>query len=109
MGQFAFLSTNHFSIYLLWTICCARQFAYKTVHSPEPSLGATGQRFVAEDAPLGEADDGLEQAMQVAVSEDGFQRAQLLGDGHGHPVVLRNEKGPVSLPAPLFHDSSMTV
>ena len=70
--------------------------------------GAAGQGFVAEDAPLGEADDGLEQAMQVAVSEDGFQRAQLLGDGHGH-LVLRNEKGPVSLPAPLFHDSSMTV
>lgn len=25
----------------------------------------------------------LEQAVQVAVSEDGFQGAQLLGDGHG--------------------------
>src|SRR5690606_17523986 len=39
--------------------------------------------FVTEDALLGKADNGLEQAVQVAVSEDGFQRAQLLGDGHG--------------------------
>ncbi|MNN49074.1 hypothetical protein D3C81_1635800 [compost metagenome] len=44
---------------------------------------AAGQCLVAEDAPFGQRQDRLEQAVQVAVSEDLAQRAQLLGDGHG--------------------------
>ena len=44
--------------------------------------GAAGQGLVAEDAPLGKGEDRLEQAVQVAVSEDLAQGAQLLGDCH---------------------------
>ncbi len=51
------------------------------------------ERFVAEDAPLGKADDRLEQAVQVALSEDQAQRAGLLGDGHRRSRKRRNEKG----------------
>lgn len=44
---------------------------------------AAGQRFVADQAPLGKREDGLEQAVQVAMDQDAVQGAQLLGDGHG--------------------------
>ncbi|SST11307.1 Uncharacterised protein [Acinetobacter baumannii] len=48
------------------------------------AVGRTaGQRFVADQAPFGKREDGLEQAVQVAVGQDAVQGAQLLGDGHG--------------------------
>ncbi|MOA26194.1 hypothetical protein D3C78_1469690 [compost metagenome] len=50
---------------------------------------AAGQGFIAEDASLRQRQDGLEQAVQVAVSEDHAQCAQLLGDGH---AVTREKK-----------------
>ena len=56
--------------------------------------GATGQGLIAENALLGQRDDRLEQATEVAVSEDVAQRAQLLGDGHG-VLDLPETKGPV--------------
>ncbi|MNC49117.1 hypothetical protein D3C75_982720 [compost metagenome] len=39
--------------------------------------------FVAENAPLREADDRLEQTVQTALSQDRAQCTQLFGCGHG--------------------------
>ncbi|MNY03701.1 hypothetical protein D3C86_1363330 [compost metagenome] len=55
--------------------------------------GAASQGFVTEDAAFGKADDGLEQAMQVAVSENMLQRAQLLGDGHEGLDIQKKRRG----------------
>ena len=44
---------------------------------------ATAKGFVAEDAPFGQADDRLEQAVQTALSQDRAQCIQLFGHGHG--------------------------
>ena len=55
---------------------------------------AASQCLVAENALFGQRDDRLEQAAEVAVSEDVAQCAQLLGDGHGG-LDLAETKGPV--------------
>lgn len=44
---------------------------------------ATAEGFVAEDTPLGQTDDRLEQAVQTALSQDRAQCIQLFGHGHG--------------------------
>ena len=48
--------------------------------------------FVAHQASFGQRQDGLEQAVQVAVSEDLVQRAQLLGDGHDGSRWLEKQR-----------------
>ncbi|MNP27145.1 hypothetical protein D3C76_1200360 [compost metagenome] len=52
---------------------------------------AAAQCFVAEDAPFGQADNGLEQAVQAALSQDGAQRAELFVDGHGRATLKKRD------------------
>ncbi|MNJ49153.1 hypothetical protein D3C77_443710 [compost metagenome] len=53
--------------------------------------GAAAQRFVTEDAPLRQADYGLEQAVQGALSKNGAQRTELFGHGHGGTTLKKRD------------------
>ncbi|CAH0196464.1 hypothetical protein SRABI70_01637 [Pseudomonas sp. Bi70] len=55
--------------------------------------GAASQRFITENAALGDRHDGLEQAVQITVGEDLPQRAQLIGDGHGGSLCESESRG----------------